>query len=906
MFPTFNKFQKLLICVAAGALLTLVVLSGVWASLQVSKRQFEADAQNVVAVLRSGMSVVDGVATSLEAAHNSATGYQQLNLHLGKVLSNYNFVSGIGRFERIPESDFEAFEAFSTDGSSGIWQFKGEGSAALVSAGSTNKGEYYPLALVKSRPGSGKHTDLTGFDLGSFNPIREIINNPSSIGRTIVMTLPAAWKRPGHLIALRTSAQGDALNGGYLLELDIEEIASSGGVQLSDLALSLSSFTAQGEFESSATSTPIYRSVSRSEDNSALLSNFQKNHWVSSFEVGDLTMVLELSRVTGISSKLASGLLLVAAILLFMFLSIVHLVGKRRTAQKLQKIESEKLYRARHRAAVTLASIGDGVITTDAQDNIIYANDAAETLLGASSEAMQGRSADKVIVFNKNRAADTISGDGELALLSADGTVVYVNKKVSDLRDSDGEFLGHVIVLRDISIERSLTMALQYKVNHDSLTGLANRFNFEAQLDILFENPRPGGNGYAVCFIDLDRFKEVNDTCGHGAGDELLVLIGKAFKDNVRDIDLVARLGGDEFAIILRDCAQPDALRVAERIKEFFQSFYFEYDEHVFPVRCSIGVVHFDPVKATRDKVLKLADAACYNAKNAGRNVIREGAIGVDAQDLKAESSVLWLPRIKDALANEKFTLHVQSIASMLDGSIATHEILLRIIDEDNSLIYPTSFMKTAVRYGLALNIDRWVFSRALVKIKELPDRYASDKFTINLSTQSVGSKEFLAFAAEHIALSGIDASRLCFDVSENDVLKNPVVVAEFCRDLQAMGCEVVLDDFGAAMTSFSTLKMLPLNALKIDGSLVANLNSASMADASGDGNADYALVKSIVSFASSMGLSTIVEQVEDVACLAVLKSVPLDYVQGLAVSEPVSFDDFMLEPDSGQKQQAA
>jgi len=592
--------------------------------------------------------------------------------------------------------------------------------------------------------------------------------------------------------------------------------------------------------------------------------------------LGDKTLVLEVSSSTGLPKKLVVFTFLVAVVLLLTFLTIAQLIRKRRHALKLQKIESEKLHRTRHRAAVTLASIDDGVLTTDVDNSVLSANEAAEKLLGYSELEMQGKDIDAVVVHGKNE-----NSDEGLTLRSADGSTRYVNKKESPLKDMEGEISGHVLVLRDVSVEHSLTQELQHKVNHDSLTGLSNRFNFECQVQELFDATEIRKEGHVLCFIDLDRFKEVNDTCGHDAGDELLKRISTAFVNNVREDDLVARLGGDEFGIVLRNCEHEFAIQITNRIREFFQSFFFEYDGHIFPVRCSIGFVHFHPEQCTSEDVIKAADAACFDAKNQGRNSVCERSSGESTK--KSDQGSQWLPKLKAALENEQFHLLAQSVVSLTDGTMSTHEVLLRLVDDDGSMISPSVFMKSAVRYELAESIDRWVVQTALEQMSTLHPDFANDQFAINLSSQSIESSEFYEYLVEQIQSSGIDPSRLCFDIKENDLLSNPAGSEEFCRALREIGCDVALDDFGAAMTSFALLKSLPLTALKIDGSLIANLGL----DTDGsEFNADQALVRSIHSFASSMGLVTIAEQVEDAKCLVALKSLNVDYAQGKAVAE--------------------
>ena len=352
---------------------------------------------------------------------------------------------------------------------------------------------------------------------------------------------------------------------------------------------------------------------------------------------------------------------------------------------------------------------------------------------------------------------------------------------------------------------------------------------------------------------------------------------------------------------MLRNCAKADALQVANRIKEYFQSFYFEYSGHVFPVRCSIGIVDFEPSETDLNSVIKGADTACFDAKKQGRNSICEGDLNQLSNSTESEAQ--WLPKIKDAIENNRFHLCVQSIASLSDGLVNRHEILLRMVEDNGEHINAAFFMKTAERYDLSLDIDKWVISRTLEEISKLPVTFEGHQFSINLSKMAIGSDKFIEYLKNKIVLSGVSTSRLCFDIKESDTLNSPVAAAEFCRQLQSIGCTVALDDFGSAMTSLSAIKSIPINMLKIDGSLIAELSRApSLAvasDVSADGhlvNPDLVLVKAIHSFASSMGLATIAEQVDNQDCLDILRMLEIDFVQGYSISKPQPFEEFVSD----------
>jgi len=494
-------------------------------------------------------------------------------------------------------------------------------------------------------------------------------------------------------------------------------------------------FSEQGEFVSESISEELYLRPATDGTELKFGKWFDNNKWLNSFSLGGKSLLLEISTPAGIPSGLLLLLCLAGIFLALIFLTIMQLVIKKRHATKMQRIESEKLYHARYRAAVTLASIDDAVITTDVQGKILYANESAEVLLGCSESSMQGREVDSVVVHTEE--------DGNLILHAADNSRRYINKKESKLKGLNGEDSGHVLVLRDVSVEYTLTQELIYKANHDALTGLANRQNFEDKLQKLVTTLETVDNalidpGHVLCFIDLDRFKEVNDTCGHDAGDDLLMRVADTFTTIVREDDLVARLGGDEFGIVLRNCSRAAASQVTGRIQSYFQSFFFEYGGHIFPVRCSVGLK-------------------------------------------KADQNSMWLPRLKAALETDSFELLAQPVVSLLDGSIDTHEVLLRL-NENGELISPVAFMKSAVRYELAESIDRWVVQTTLSRLATLLPQYTEDKFSINLSSQTIKSDNFLLFLKEQIQLFDVDPARLCFDLQESDLLSKPTVSEAFCH----------------------------------------------------------------------------------------------------------------------------
>lgn len=910
----------------AGALLYVCALN-----LKYQKQNFETEARNTATIVRSAMDVVDGVATSLRALQGSRSDQAQSDSYAKTVISNYSFISGFGRFEKVSGDQLASFSALrnSIDGTTpfSVWWYDQDGNRVTnginnhLGALPDQEVQYYPVTLLKSQESavsSNESTDntveqpvlmsLAGFDIGSQDFIRSAISQASDSGKTALVKAPEFWPGSKSMLAIRTSYRDhevptsfkdrrEKVDGGYWLELDINGLSKiDGSFDGMGLKFSLIENVSEYSLEASGSETLYYQPP---EESGYFLSDFFTPHeWLNTFSVGDQTFTVALSRERGLTGK--SLLASIASTLLFLALAcvIVNLNNKRRKAMKKQRIQSEKLYREQHRAAVTLSSIGDAVLTVDVDSTVQYSNSAAEKLLDISGANIIGvpiNSAIRMMDEQSRELVDdpkdnayltdtAVSSDRQLVRL--DGTSMAVNLTVSPLLDISGERSGSVIVLRDISAERELTKQLEHQVNHDSLTGLANRFQFERTMEQLFETASEDID-HALCFIDLDRFKQVNDTCGHAAGDQLLVQLSQALRSKIRSEDMLARLGGDEFAVILNSCDRESVDNVVSRIHRFFKSFHFEYEGRVFPVRSSIGVVPFSPLQADLTSVLSAADSACYVAKKNGRNGVHLHSVE-DALDTEIVSEELWMPRIQEALENDLFVLHVQPIArseNQSDSVARQHEILVRMTDAEGNLIYPIEFMKPAERYELMTQIDQWVISHSLQKIAQMPETMHTDVFSLNLSAASVNDSELIHTLKRLLTLYGINASQLCFDIDEDVVLNNLEVASKLVRSLRKMGSTVALDDFGAGVSSLSALRELPVKYLKIDGQFVTDIVHSAV---------DESMVRSIHCFAQSMGMETIAEKVETEPARALLNSIGINYIQGYVIAHPVPLDDYL------------
>ena len=922
-----------------GGLLLLALITFVCAlvyacslTLKYQRQSFETEARNTATIVRSAMNVVDGVATSLRALQGTRSDQSQSDSYARTVMGDYPFVSGFGRFEKISADQFASFsvnkqhraEPFS------VWWYDQDGNRVTngvnnqLGAAADQSVQYFPVTLMKSQANAGQkeaetteqkgaheliNPSLMGFNLGSLDAVQSAIVQARDSGKTALVKTPNHWPGGPSILAIRATYlnqdlpttfkdRREQIDGGYWIEFDIGGLAKMDD-SFNAMGLKLNLIEEASEYSmTSLGSETIYHRVAAKTDY-ILADWFAPHEWLTTFTVGDQTFTVVLSRERGLTGKSLVASVLSTTLFLALAFLIVNLNNKRRRAQRFQKLQSERLYQEQHRAAVTLSSIGDGVLTIGVDQTVQYNNGAAEKLLDINKGQIIGvpvhsvirlmdDNGDLLLTHGKNDSEffgsdEVVSREQNLVRL--DGTSMAVNLTVSPLLDISGERSGSVIVLRDVSAEKELRTRLEHQVNHDSLTGLANRFQFERSLERLFE-VMPEDSEHALCFIDLDRFKQINDTCGHAAGDELLVQLSTALKGKIRAEDLLARLGGDEFAVILKNCDIDSADTVANRIHRFFKTFHFEYEGRVFPVRSSIGLVPFRPSSARMSSVVSAADAACYVAKKNGRNSVHCHTVE-DAQLAGIGNEELWMPRIQEALEQDKFCLYVQPVcasAGCYSGDATHHEVLVRMLDDQQKLIYPVEFIKPAERYDLMTDIDRWVIGNALQKIAQLPVPLRDDTFSINLSAASVNDAQLIDFIRRSITLTGVKASQLCFEIDEDVVLNNLESAQRLINALKKMECSVALDDFGAGVSSLSALSELSVKYLKIDGQFVTNIVHSSV---------DESMVRSIHCFAKSMGLQTIAEKVETGAALEMLESIGVDYAQGFVIAKPVLLEDY-------------
>jgi diguanylate cyclase (GGDEF)-like protein/PAS domain S-box-containing protein len=538
--------------------------------------------------------------------------------------------------------------------------------------------------------------------------------------------------------------------------------------------------------------------------------------------------------------------------------------------------------------------ISDGVITVDCGGRVEYLNPSAEQLTGWSCEEARGQALKDVyhLLDEQNlegmddsvdrclRDRCSVETQGNRVLLRRGGWEFIVQDSATPVHNAEGEITGVVVVFSDVSELCGMERRLEYESNHDLLTGLINRPEFETRLRAALESVRDSKQRHALFYLDLDQFKLINDSYGHAAGDRLLKDISILLEQCLGNNDNLARLGGDEFGVIFEDCSMGKARRAAKALCQAVRDFNFVWEEKSFEISVSIGLVPVTPQWRDASEIMRLADSACHVAKEQGRNRVHV----YQPEDLalrQREGDIHWVQRIRHALKENHFRLYCQNIVPLGDESTADahYEILLRMVDDDGTIIRPAAFLGAAERYHLMPTLDRWVVTEALQLLSKRRQRGdGSGMFAINISGQSLDDEDFLAFVVEKLQRGDVPPELICFEITETVAATHLGMVQRFMDVLRDMGCRFALDDFGRGISSFAYLKNLKVDYLKIDGMFVKDI----VEDAVG-----YAMVESINHIGHIMGMQTIAEFVETQEVLEKLITLGVDHVQGYQLGRP-------------------
>ena len=565
----------------------------------------------------------------------------------------------------------------------------------------------------------------------------------------------------------------------------------------------------------------------------------------------------------------------------------------------------DALYREKELAEVTLHSIGEGVITIDAEGCIDYLNPVAEQYTGWSGTDAKGQRLDavyRVVHEQTGKPVPLPGGDAAkphgappgatVRLLGRSGNASAIRDSYAPIHDSSGKLVGWVVVFHDVSQIEEMAQQLSWQASHDALTGLLNRGEFERQLADLIDSVRRENKQHALMYMDLDNFKTVNDTCGHAAGDELLRQLTTVMQARMRGSDTLARIGGDEFGGLLESCPLDQAVRIANGLREAVRDFRFVWRDKTFGVGVSIGLVTIDGVNMSVSSALATADATCYEAKSRGRDRVlvhrpKDRSIGDQSAELQMVSQINYAFEIGN------FRLYRQKIIALGadNGDEPHYEILVRMLDQSGNLIPPNGFMPAAERYNLLSSIERWVISslveflhqqHASGAIPHEKTAFTNAFYAVNLSGVSINDNSFTDFVRKLLTRFNLPRGLLCFEVTETTAISNLTKAAQLMHELKAMGCRFALDDFGIGMSSFAYLKYLPVDYLKIDGVFIRDMAVDPM---------DHAIVEAINRIAHILGLKTVAEFVEDETTLERLRTLKVDYAQGYFIAKPEALD---------------
>lgn len=542
------------------------------------------------------------------------------------------------------------------------------------------------------------------------------------------------------------------------------------------------------------------------------------------------------------------------------------------------------------RIETILDNTAEGIITFDQWGLIESFNQAAERLFGWEEKEMIGASIGEVVTteerdrrkgylehFLRTEIQRLVGHEGEVVGRHKDGTLFPMAVKISTM-ELEGKEL-YVALVADISERKAMVDRLKNMAEHDGLTGLYNRSYFQDEVTRVVERARRTRDANcALLYIDLDNFKYVNDTLGHAAGDRLLVEVSRMLKGRARKSDLIARFGGDEFCVLLYDTSVDLAAKVAESFRETLADYSFVTDNQRVDVGCSIGVAMIDDKIDSVATVFSHADLACHLAKRSGRNLVHV----FDENDIEKVNTMSldmgWSARIKTAIEQDRFVLACQPILETRTREVKAYEVLVRMLGENDEIIMPAGFLPAAERFGLSARIDEWVITHAIELLADQRLQNPTMRYSLNLSAQTIATPQICSVIRAKLKDTALDPSALTFEITETMAISDLKAASEMLRELRDLGCQTALDDFGVGMSSFSYLRELPVDYVKIDGRFVRNLANSEV---------DQAMVRAMNDIAHALGKSTVAECVENEETALCLADLGVDQSQGYHLGRP-------------------
>ena len=876
-------------------------------------RLFEQASNDVVRNVGEGIGKIQTVMASTVALHYMSQNAEASNFSdvIGELRSYSPYITSMGRFSLVDKADRQSFET--TMAQQGIYQFAITDATGNSTSLNAENQRYYPIVLLE--PNQPDLLRTLGLDIGSIQNVAPLLAPMFDNATAIATKLPENWSTSGNLLILNPTYNGTYkpgniadrqahANGGYWMALDLAALLTKAVGASGEFDINLS------VYNEPSNNIRIVETQQIEDDNAAWLPIFEES-WSTQRQwlIGASRLRLEIKKQPGMQPFVELAIKVISLLGSVVYLLFIAIIYEKRVAAVTNNENLQTILAEREKAEKTLNAISESVVTLDSNLRIMHMNPAAEKLLGAKRREVINYSVQNFLDFSMadnskkqfdlDKALHSLKLDQKLEFdLQINGdtsTDNIIELALSHTYDKNKNVIGYLIVIRDVSSERKLTRALEYQANHDPLTGVPNRFYFEARLIELLTDTKISGRRHALCYIDLDQFKLVNDTCGHAAGDRLLCELTENLKSIVRKGDVFARLGGDEFGLVIVDANINDAQQIAEKIYDFFQSYVFQHEDTAFSVRASIGFVPINEHSGELSDVLAAADIACYTAKDGGRNSMNIYSED-DEKMVNRYKEMSWLPRLQSALQNDNFELLVQAVTPIgkaaLQHNVQHYEFLLRLVDTDGQLITPFHFIPAAERYDIMPDIDRWVIENAIKSVSELPATLSRDtSFSINLSGQSVTDASLLTFIKSKLEQYAVSPNQLWFELTETAAITHFATARDFMEQIRQLGAKVALDDFGSGLSSFGYLKNFPIDVLKIDGQFVKELATNSV---------DVEMVRSIDNIGKAMNIVTVAEFVESAEIVEVLTAIGVDYAQGYYIGKPCSIQSaFELDEQS-------
>ncbi len=878
------------------SLLALLMLWGVLkVQLNIAEREFREEADQISSLLQQQFNSTFTVISALSGWHHSqlkATGHE-LSIFSNEILANFPHINSIQYMSRIDPQERDLFEEKKREEGYAAYSIKQKNNRSQL-VNSSQRSIYFPITFIE--PLEPRSVNLLGYDAGSDPAISSSIFQAIQTGQTVISKPTRLLGKEPLLLAFKAAYKGKIVPKdipGRLTQIDGVFAAVMEANQLQAFVIDL--------LRNEKTSVFLYHKDHRRDEVQGQLIHYAPKNEITGLEslfpkfnysnnLGNMQpFLLEFQRGTSfrdIPIYLPLSVLMV-------YLLVFSLIRKMLKSDLVHAIASEQaqdeIFKEKETAEVTLHSIADGVITADMDNRVKYMNEVAEGLTGWSNESAYARQLDEVFVaintetgepepcLYNELALDINSGDScaSHTLLGHTGSRYQIKSSIAKIRDRSDEIVGTVIIFRDVTKEQELSRQMTHQARHDALTGLFNRREFEVQLNHSLEKSKNTDREDVLCYLDLDQFKVVNDTCGHVAGDELLKQLTHILHRNVRDSDVLARLGGDEFGLIIKGCSLDKAYEIASVLLNVIREYRFVWEEKTFDIGASMGLVQVSEEIGSIHEVMSAADSACYMAKDKGRNRIIAHTSD-DHELLSRQGEMQWVHKIHEAFQNNRFRLFRQAVASLHNNdSISHYEVLIRMRDDEGNYMLPMAFIPAAERYNIMPGVDRWVIHLSLLMMAIENDDAI---YNLNLSGKSLSHDGFLEFVIDEIDSSGVKPSRICFEITETAAIAHLGSAMNFITKLREKGCSFALDDFGSGLSSFSYLKNLPVDYLKIDGCFVKDMI---------DDPVDCAMVTCIAEVGRVMGIKTIAEFVENDEIKERLRSIGVDYAQGYAVASP-------------------